>query len=106
MISVEEKRLQWRIRGQRSRNNRKSDLARRLKFNKYHKEYRAKNKDKIDSRKKLFVAVRAKKLIPMGCLLCGKKAQAHHDDYTKPLEVVWLCPLHHKEHERKNLSTP
>lgn len=28
---------------------------------------------------------------------CGAKAQAHHDDYGKPLEVDWLCPKHHAE---------
>jgi len=27
---------------------------------------------------------------------CGdKEVQAHHPDYSKPLEVVWLCKLHH-----------
>lgn len=27
---------------------------------------------------------------------CGRTdLHAHHDDYSKPLEVRWLCPLHH-----------
>lgn len=30
---------------------------------------------------------------------CGDKLHAHHSDYSKPLKVVWLCPLHHtREH--------
>ncbi|HSW70351.1 MAG TPA: hypothetical protein VLH77_00030, partial [Gammaproteobacteria bacterium] len=40
------------------------------------------------------------------CLLCKKfykksvLAQAHHSDYRKPLEVIWLCPLHHSAWHR------
>ena len=31
------------------------------------------------------------------CAVCGttESIQAHHTDYTKPLEVTWLCRLHH-----------
>jgi hypothetical protein len=36
------------------------------------------------------------------CRLCGDPgSQMHHPDYTKPLEVVWLCPQHHQELHRK-----
>jgi len=31
------------------------------------------------------------------CFICGAKAHAHHPDYDRPLDVVWLCPKHHKE---------
>lgn len=32
------------------------------------------------------------------CEVCGTTpAQRHHDDYSKPLEIRWLCPVHHKE---------
>lgn len=33
------------------------------------------------------------------CEVCGDPdTQAHHDDYSKPLEVRWLCRPHHDEH--------
>jgi hypothetical protein len=40
-------------------------------------------------------------LIRQPCSVCGKlKTHAHHEDYTKPLDVVWLCPKHHGERHR------
>lgn len=40
-------------------------------------------------------------LTPKDCEKCGEKnnIQAHHEDYSKPLIVIWLCvPCHHKVH--------
>lgn len=32
------------------------------------------------------------------CVVCGdEKSEAHHTDYTKPLDVTWLCRKHHLE---------
>jgi len=41
-------------------------------------------------------AIRDGKLIRQPCLVCGGKSEAHHPDYSHPLDVVWLCPSHHK----------
>lgn len=44
-------------------------------------------------------AIRAGKLIRLSCEVCGAaEAQAHHDDYSKPLDIRWLCRSHHKLH--------
>jgi hypothetical protein len=32
---------------------------------------------------------------------CSGKVQAHHDDYTKPLAVDWLCTKHHAERHKQ-----
>lgn len=49
-------------------------------------------------------AIRDGKLIRQPCEKCGERAQAHHDDYSKPLEVRWLCPSHHREHHRNHIK--
>jgi predicted DNA-binding protein YlxM (UPF0122 family) len=50
-------------------------------------------------------------LRPKKCEECGRngrmrdgrrEVQAHHDDYTKPLKVRWLCQPCHHEHHREN----
>jgi hypothetical protein len=39
-------------------------------------------------------------LVRQPCEVCGttRKIDAHHDDYSKPLEVRWLCRSHHRQH--------
>ena len=40
-------------------------------------------------------AIRDGRLMRLACEICGGTAQAHHDDYRKPLDVRWLCRAHH-----------
>lgn len=40
-------------------------------------------------------AIRDGKLAAQPCFVCGKKAEAHHPDYSAPLAVSWLCRSHH-----------
>lgn len=47
-------------------------------------------------------AVRAGKLVKELCSCGSDKVHAHHEDYSKPLEVEWLCAKCHRErHEQK-----
>ena len=50
-------------------------------------------------------AIKQGKLTRQPCEVCNtiEDVQAHHDDYTKPLDVRWLCRKHHREHH-KNLD--
>lgn len=43
-------------------------------------------------------AVRNGTLKKRPCIVCReRKSQGHHPDYTKPLQVIWLCSKHHNE---------
>lgn len=49
-------------------------------------------------------AVRSGHLQRQPCAIsgCPSKAQMHHPDYDKPLEVEWYCPEHHRAlHQRE-----
>ena len=39
---------------------------------------------------------------------CTITVEAHHEDYAKPLEVVWLCGRHHRQlhAERRRIPRP
>lgn len=63
-----------------------------------------KEKAKIAVRKISKKALRDGVLVKKPCEKCGaEKTEMHHEDYSKPLEVIWLCrPCHlevHKEFE-------
>lgn len=62
----------------------------------------------IKSRATLRDAIRRGKVNKYPCVECGeKKSQGHHPDYSKPLEVVWLCQTHHtKLHKKLKLLQP
>jgi hypothetical protein len=64
---------------------------------------RQKFPEKFRARAALHKALRLGVLKRGRCEVCGaEKTQAHHDDYSKPLEVRFLCPKHHMEiHRRK-----
>jgi hypothetical protein len=58
--------------------------------------------EKYKARTAVSNAIRDKKLTKGPCEVCGstEKVQAHHRDYSKPLEVSWRCVKHRiDEHE-------
>lgn len=60
--------------------------------------YYHKNKAKHNTRQKVWNGIRDGKLERLSCRVCkSNKAEAHHKDYDKPLEVIWLCKEHHSQ---------
>lgn len=52
--------------------------------------------EKYKARYMLNNAIRLKKVIKKPCFECGNTdTHGHHEDYLKPLQVVWLCRQHH-----------
>ena len=62
----------------------------------------AKYSERIKANNAVSNAVRDGRLFKLPCEVCGTHdhVQGHHDDYTKYLEVRWLCPKHHGEVHR------
>jgi len=72
----------------------------------FRKAWEIKNPEKRKAHNDLNNAVRSGKITKKPCYICGEeKVEAHHPDYKKTLEVIWLCMQHHKElhvNEREN----
>lgn len=52
-------------------------------------------KKKAIARSYAKVYLKRGKIIEQPCVICGNKAEIHHPDYDKPLEIIWLCRNHH-----------
>jgi ribosomal protein S27AE len=64
--------------------------------------WRKLNPEKAQAYNRVNYAIRYGKLLKQPCEVCGcSKVQAHHDDYSRPLDVRWLCVKHHNEHHVK-----
>lgn len=80
--------------------------AGREKCNAAKRTWATRNQDKRAAHVILGNAVRDGRVEKKPCEKCGAKAEAHHDDYSKPLDVRWLCDKHHKEHHSNNDRNP
>lgn len=100
----------------------RTSFSSREEWLRYQREYREKNRSKIKEINKKWrikrgydwnkshpveaaahqivkIAVRSGTLKVGACKICHTKEQmrAHHKDYSKPLDVIWLCEKHHRE---------
>lgn len=68
------------------------------------KKYREKNPEKAKAHSIINNAIRDGKLKrPDRCSMCGVMdvpIEAHHSDYSKPLDVIWVCKSCHWEIHR------
>jgi hypothetical protein len=69
------------------------------KVKRYAANWTARNPEKRAAQILLNSAVAAGKVTRQPCEVCGStyRVHGHHEDYSKPLEVHWLCPTHHKQ---------
>jgi len=77
----------------------KTETGKKKKLLNYY-EMTRRYPEKYKARYTLRNAVRLGKINKGCCEICGAlDVEAHHDDYSKPLEVRWFCSLHHRELE-------
>lgn len=81
-----------------------------LKMRKSQKKWITNNPEKRAAHIILGNAVRNGKLTkPKECSVCGefkpsRQIHAHHHDYTKPIDVTWLCSYCHKQEHKGDLA--
>jgi ribosomal protein S27AE len=62
----------------------------------YTKRFRVKYPEKARAHDKVRRAIEAGLLVRMPCEACGaERAHAHHEDYSAPLDVRWICQKCH-----------
>jgi hypothetical protein len=52
---------------------------------------------RVNTKYRVYKAIKKGTLVKLPCFVCGElRVEAHHPDYSLPLDVVWLCPHHHR----------
>ena len=82
-------------------NNKEDVLKRHSEYSKSGRKKSKVDKYKNRARTKLRYEVKMGRIKRGVCEKCGDpNTDAHHEDYTKPLDVRWLCRKHHMEQHR------
>jgi hypothetical protein len=103
-------KLQVRDKEKNKKNCKEYYRANKAKSQEYGRKWRAENKEKVramqkanrdkhpdkwKARRVVKLALRKGALAKEPCIICKKLAEAHHADYSKPLDITWLCRSHH-----------
>ena len=90
--SLEQRHRYEKIRG--TRPDRRAQLLEKTKRQRSRVDY----KHKVQARSATQAAIKRGELVRKPCEICGDPlVEAHHRDYSKPLNVQWLCLIHHRE---------
>lgn len=69
------------------------------------KKWYKKNKYKRRAHKIARKALLAGRIKKDNCDICnGKETEMHHEDYSKPLDIIWLCKNCHMAKHRKHFA--
>lgn len=67
-----------------------------LKTDTRQANWRRQNVEKYRAHLTVQRAINSGELVKDGCEICGSlQTDAHHDNYSEPLKVRWLCRQHH-----------
>ena len=67
--------------------------------------WRAEDTRRSKCHRAVALAIKKGELVRKDCNRCGEpKSLAHHEDYDKPLQVIWLCqPCHKRRHKEMKI---
>ncbi len=96
---------------QRARQIRRQTASGKAEKARANYRHRRRYPEKVQAVNLVTQAIATGRLAPQSCEVCGlapqrlngvQVIQAHHDDYSKPLDVRWLCPPHHRRLHHDN----
>lgn len=80
---------------------------RKAERNRRSRNYKVTSPEKRKAHLAVQYAMRSGKLVRKPCAFCEseERVEAHHHDYSKPLDVTWLCsPCHKRFHALERLA--
>ena len=83
----------------------RSNDERRSNVQKWYRNKTAKSPAMVKANRLVSNAIRDGKIERRPCEVCGEaKSEAHHCDYLKPFDIMWLCRSHHVKWHQENGS--
>ena len=84
--------------------NREYIKAYRKKYGyKWQNLWKKRNKTKVKVHSFVNYLISIGKIQRKPCVVCGsEKVVAYHENYKKPLYIIFMCPQHHSEYHKKN----
>lgn len=80
----------------KSRSREEYKIKKRENYRLWVVQDRLKNPHKWEARAAVKKALKNGTLVKKSCEVCDNpKVEAHHPDHNKPLDIKWLCRLHH-----------
>ena len=91
----------------RKNDQKRGQTERRKAWNRAYRPVKAaREQEKYKARTAVGNALRDGKLQREPCVQCGNpRSEAHHEDYSRPLDVTWLCRRDHRAlHEARKVA--